>query len=377
MPLSARHTWTAAQDRHLLKLVQQLGTRWTQISHHMQLGINYMSYRRRWETLHHQASGAWTLQEDRKLHQLVQQQTHVSWTHVASQLPGNRSPRDCYWRWAQTLTMRRGVRESPARLWGIRMDRWTEMEIHRMKNAADAVDNVEGISEGEPWLTPKDGRPRGYWKWVAGVVGTRTSHQCLMEWNKQQKTPKDSQPLLSADQVKALIKLVDQVGRKWEHLADRHFPQMTAHGLSKIHQKWTALTQQYQVNLHELDPLSILANYREGCPSALRPTGPNGMYLKGGELKLVKCYKTAEAPSMIPFWLMLKLADEHAPKRRPNKSKGERRLGDADRLIELVKELGEDWAAISKRTGWSATQCCQKYQDVVRILPSVHSTAAR
>ncbi|KAI8319818.1 hypothetical protein GQ54DRAFT_278852, partial [Martensiomyces pterosporus] len=150
-----RHHWTKDEDKTLLDLVDKHGTKWSLVRDQMNLDINRMGYRRRWEVLQSTNRGKWTLAEDLQMRQVVRtlraesqkMGEHGWWVSVADALGTGRSPRDCHLRWHNAL---------------------------------------KSVGGAEPWLVlsarSSSNLPRGFWKQVAELVGARTAQQCRTEW---------------------------------------------------------------------------------------------------------------------------------------------------------------------------------------------------
>ncbi|KAJ2466119.1 hypothetical protein GGI02_004475, partial [Coemansia sp. RSA 2322] len=321
-----RYNWTQADDELLKSLVDEHGTKWSLISRRMDLGIGVMNYRRRWEVLHSTNQGTWTLVEDKKLDNVISTMVNSEqpfgsrgwWVKAARLLDTKRSARDCYWRWNYALKKLRGVSDSPVRINGKNIMRWSEDENRRLANAVRALTDpgelgaiVDRVCDEEPWLllnmNTSRNMPIGFWLHVAGVVGTRTAQQCRLRWLIKQNYFKlgdtSTRTFTSIGEIKQLARLIERHGRKWEYLSATYYPQLKPRYLMFVYNEWARVADMYKVDPQTIDPEKILVDYAPGKRMAFRPTGTDGMYNPNGALKLVK-RRRAISP-MLPFHLAL------------------------------------------------------------------------
>ncbi|KAJ2075300.1 hypothetical protein GGH13_000707 [Coemansia sp. S155-1] len=413
----SRHVWTSEGDEKLVSLAVKHGFKWTTISEEMNLGLSAMSYKRRWEVLHASNQGAWTLAEDRKLERSVEIlaqrkpcNKYGLWVHVAKLMNTKRTPRDCYWRWHNTVERLPGAFDSPLRTEGVNIKTWSEEELRRfdaalsaLMDSADSAAAVDRARDKEPWLVPMVEppftQPAGFWVLVAENVGTRTAQQCRAHWqavkNTSQFGDRPSDMIMSVSETKSLARLVEQHGKRWTYIHEQHFPQVPAHHLCSVYDQWRKTTDRYQVDLHAVDPEKVLIDYKPGSCTALRRTGANGLYDPNGTLRIVKVYQS-KSP-LVPFRLALMPSLDRfrsleglksgviAFKPRSFIVKGNEASHDADllhcgtdtlnRLIRSLAAYGEDWVAIGKDMGLRASKCQRLYNNAVKIMPSMKAAA--
>ncbi|KAJ2744657.1 hypothetical protein GGI20_002798 [Coemansia sp. BCRC 34301] len=411
-----RHLWTPDGDEKLVRLVREHGLKWTRISKEMGLGLGVMSYRRRWEVIHATNQGAWTLAEDRKLARsmetLAQRQPFGSygwWVQIAKLMKTKRTPRDCYWRWNNTLQKTGSASSTPPRKNRIEA-RWLEDELRRFDYAilaitdtSDSAASVDRARKEEPWLVPdvEPGftQPRGFWNFISEMVGTRTAQQCrshLQLVGRQTKVA--SHPIkmmLSIAETKKLARIVEQHGKKWRFIQERYFPQVPQDYLATSYYQWAATADKYKVDLHAINPEEMLVGYVRGACTALRRTGANGLYDPNGTLRIVRVARNRSP--LVPFRLALMPAvdgsqriegfssGEYLSKSHSVISKTLAASYEVDmlccgtdtlnRLIKSLAALGEDWIAIGKDMGMRASVCQRLYQDAVKIMPSIKAAA--
>ncbi|KAJ1938270.1 hypothetical protein GGF37_004874 [Kickxella alabastrina] len=107
---------------------------------------------------------------------------------------------------------------------------------------------------------------------------------------------------MSVDELKKMVRLVGVHGKKWEFLRMHYFAHLSAYKLMAAYRGWKYASRRLKVDLHTIDPDTMLVGYQGGL-TALRPTGPDGLYDPNGNI----CEVTGLSPEtpLTPFYLAL------------------------------------------------------------------------
>ncbi|KAI7823703.1 hypothetical protein BX661DRAFT_186272 [Kickxella alabastrina] len=387
----SRHCWLPKHDLLLKELVKRHGARWTIIAAHMNLDLNPSNYKRRWEVLQTNKQGAWTLADDDALAQVIGQLSkrgmtpgfyYGFWEVVAKALNTGRSARDCYWRWNYPLA------KTLKNKWSVEERERLVAAVDLITHVSDPLRAVDHANKSESWLVvsaaSNKNLPRGFWIQVANVVGTRTAQQCRIEWNVQSVGA--GPQTMSVDELKQMVRLVGVHGKKWEFLRMHYFAHLSAYKLMAAYRGWKYASRRLKVDLHTIDPDTMLVGYQGGL-TALRPTGPDGLYDPNGNI----CEVTGLSPEtpLTPFYLALARILPGKPKwpwratfkRRPmfiprafSQNTSLQRLhatGVIERMVALIYRHNGDLRAVSKQMGMPLHRCHRLAEKLKRVLPSL------
>lgn len=382
----------------LLRLVSEKGMVWKEIATELGIQGSSMKARRRWETLQPKETNRWSGSEDNALAIAVQEFSQESlssgnnqlWVSVANQLETNRSPRQCYSRWRHTLLPLQGKAVAMTRFKNIRGWKWETDEVDRLRRARAAMLQVDGLNRdinkvqnSEPWLIIDEDVdvqfPRGFWTFVACLVGTRTSHQCQVKWKtmfRQQKRIAS----MNIDEAKQLARLVKTYDNQWKMLAERFFPGKSDTTLYYTYSLWRVWEKKHNVDLLAIDPFSMIQEF-DGS-SALRPTGDDGYYKEGAPL--VKVSSRGIPSILTPYYLALqKVRPVSSLDQKVSKSPrilGLSRKGHfgaslssemMDKFIAAIHKHKNDWVCISQETGLSISKCRRYAESLSKQLSSI------
>ncbi|KAJ1887766.1 hypothetical protein LPJ66_008944 [Kickxella alabastrina] len=88
---------------------------------------------------------------------------------------------------------------------------------------------------------------------------------------------------MSVDELKRMVRLVGVHGGKWEFLRMHYFAHLSAYKIMAAYRGWKYASRRLRVDLHTIDPDTMLVEYQGGL-TALRPTGPDGLYDPNGNI---------------------------------------------------------------------------------------------
>ncbi|KAJ2720915.1 hypothetical protein GGI07_004311 [Coemansia sp. Benny D115] len=389
--------WSTQEDEQIKSLVAKHGKAWIKIRRLMDIDTEPGNIRIRYSVLTSSRNGLWTEVEDRTLCEIIGDlktqgmapgSYYGFWVLVSEKLATGRTPRDCQKRWSYIDV-------------DVNRHTWSQDERAKIQSAVDLLSHLSNLPEdvaharsSEPWLLITDNGqssrlPKGFWHQVSKAVGSRSPHQCMMEWISRHEICLGQPKYTSSfEEAKRLAQLIEQHGRKWEYIHRNFMPHITPHNLFLMYSEWLRAIEDFGPNVFDVDPSDRLVDYKGGT-TALRPTGSDGLYDPSGPVR--KVYIRHPKIALTSVYLAFLRADASGRLRLPRKSNKTstkrgfaipqlsdkraynrvgRLAGTAEKLVESIIRRNGDMKAVSKDMKAPRSECIRAAKAVSQVIPS-------
>jgi hypothetical protein len=213
---TASGAWTVEEEKKLASAVETFGTNsWANIAANVP-GRNEIQCSKKWQNMSKKAaataSGTWTVEEGKQLVSAVETFGATSWANVAANVPG-RSETQCSNKW-RTMSQKAAATASGA---------WT---VEEEKKLASAVETFGATS----------------WANIAANVPGRNDRQCSNKWQRMSKkvAATASGTWTVEEEMKLAYAVETYYGGNWAEIA-KMFP---GRNESQCHQQWLRVSEE-------------------------------------------------------------------------------------------------------------------------------------